>query len=971
MSDDMIILATPPASPSHIDWHEDEGMNVTFEEHVMDLPSDVFDSQPSPTKRPRAYPSRTQKRQKRTRSNVPSGSSRVLSQPSNAHNVFHNEMLHSAGHDLEHEIPTLHSPIASTQSPNDLSSPPLQPLSADWSQDGPDMLELLLPPSIGDADHPDRYSEFVEAVFTACLGFYRITASVFVVQGWDTKTATPTRRWYHLQAQKIGLETVNICLCPYDGEDCVHCRFLTQFGQQEFFDDEDFPLDIGRIQLVFRDIVEGCHLFSVETPGKHGLKPRAMVQHEGNVDGGGIWRCSKDGSHGCSHVQMARDYLQQLIYMNPAARDESELTFVGKASAGVANNTSSVSFKPIAPPVWAELDTDLPLAFPRPSPITASPRRILLEEDARCMCGASRNTRNPVVVNACRVYGLLRCYDAEIELQRCTQCAGGRQRFVGPDCRERGLFNYNNRIVFSHDLLDDYTMAYTSSETPFAAWVSVAVRRYKVHGSLYPFVNETIFRAAWFGYARHLALDGDFQCSRCGPVPQEPIFDGVVVAFSKSRILHSLCPPTTPHIDSSIRSSHFVTDKAPIAKAKLRKNLRQVVQDATLINRAPDAVEDERDGESGEGSSSEQSDTESGAGGNQEPATHAQRQINKDQGRRLALLPSVQAELCKINDSLGNLFQRLFSESRAAVPSPYKRLFMQISSRESILQVANERALGALQTFNDNPSVQHMTLLLEIPCIYNVLMHENMTQGHFSADVLGVCRWIHARGQRILHKLKTNTAGIPPTISPGSAIGDEWIKTGSYYSMPQIRHRPTYPKIPDDNSNDFSGKRSAHCSKYYARYSQQRMTGGIMAVWCTHSICYGFHTIPSGEGRNDVFSALITRWEQAPRIIVYDFACALGPYCLTREPEFFANTLFVVDDFHSDGHTCGDATTLKAYCEVDLRLSRINSSAAECGNGGLARIKKSASYMTQERAIIYTKVFISIWNRLKLIKMKS
>lgn len=143
-----------------------------------------------------------------------------------------------------------------------------------------------------------------------------------------------------------------------------------------------------------------------------------------------------------------------------------------------------------------------------------------------------------------------------------------------------------------------------------------------------------------------------------------------------------------------------------------------------------------------------------------------------------------------------------------------------------------------------------------------------------------------------------------------------------------------------------------------------------MCAWCTHSICYGFHCIPSGEGRNDVFSAMITRWPKAPKRVIYDFACALGPYCLVREADFFADTLFVVDDFHAKGHTkCSPAAFLKTHATVDPRLSRINSSAAECGNGGIAHIRKSVSYMTQDRAILYTNVFISIWNWLIIRRM--
>jgi len=202
-------------------------------------------------------------------------------------------------------------------------------------------------------------------------------------------------------------------------------------------------------------------------------------------------------------------------------------------------------------------------------------------------------------------------------------------------------------------------------------------------------------------------------------------------------------------------------------------------------------------------------------------------------------------------------------------------------------------------------------------------------------------------------------------------------QTGSCYSMPQIRHRPYYPGLVHDGQLDKGGNEAKEtsgegCQKYYNTYGQQRLTGGLMVVWCTHSVCYGFHCIPIAEGRNEVFSAIYTHWEKAPDTIIYDFACNLQPYCMTREPDFFADTTFLIDLFHSSGHTkCGKACFLSNYTETDANLVGLNSSAAECGNGGILRIRKSVSYMSQERAIIYTKVYLSYWNRAKIRKMKG
>lgn len=57
------------------------------------------------------------------------------------------------------------------------------------------------------------------------------------------------------------------------------------------------------------------------------------------------------------------------------------------------------------------------------------------------------------------------------------------------------------------------------------------------------------------------------------------------------------------------------------------------------------------------------------------------------------------------------------------------------------------------------------------------------------------------------------------------------------------------------------------------------------------------------QRRNDVFSDIFTRWKKPPRTVIYDFACALAPYCRAREPDFWANTLFVIDQLHQHDHT--------------------------------------------------------------------
>ncbi|EJD35014.1 hypothetical protein AURDEDRAFT_75654, partial [Auricularia subglabra TFB-10046 SS5] len=189
----------------------------------------------------------------------------------------------------------------------------------------------------------------------------------------------------------------------------------------------------------------------------------------------------------------------------------------------------------------------------------------------------------------------------------------------------------------------------------------------------------------------------------------------------------------------------------------------------------------------------------------------------------------------------------------------------------------------------------------------------------------------------------------------------------------RVHIRPNYINLKGDGRaerNSVTGMDGIGCSKYYSTYGKGGLTGGLMVLWCTHSVCYGFHCIPRGEGHDDVFSALYCYFERMPRKFIYDFACALAPYCMAREPDLFRNTLCICDKFHGSNHSsCSDACMMTNYIKTDPSLDKYNSSAAESGNSAMARIRKSMSYMTQRHAIIFVQVFLSLWNRVKQRRM--
>ena len=153
-----------------------------------------------------------------------------------------------------------------------------------------------------------------------------------------------------------------------------------------------------------------------------------------------------------------------------------------------------------------------------------------LDEGAHCICGCSQRM-DETTFQDCVVYTLVTAQQTLLEVQLCQKCPHILQCFIGPDGWHLGLCNLNNSVVFTHDLLDDYMANFTSSETPFLAWVSAMQKRYTRQGSLLPFTHEAVFHNAWFSYSSLQQLEGDMKCPKCGPAPKDVIWDSVLLSF--------------------------------------------------------------------------------------------------------------------------------------------------------------------------------------------------------------------------------------------------------------------------------------------------------------------------------------------------------------------------------------------------------------------------------------------------------
>ena len=78
----------------------------------------------------------------------------------------------------------------------------------------------------------------------------------------------------------------------------------------------------------------------------------------------------------------------------------------------------------------------------------------------------------------------------------------------------------------------------------------------------------------------------------------------------------------------------------------------------------------------------------------------------------------------------------------------------------------------------------------------------------------------------------------------------------------------------------------------------RKLLPGSMLIWCEKCrLCVCMHIMSNAESPKTVFDTLYTRWQHAPARFCYDNGCNLN-----REPAFFRNTKFLIDQSHYQGH---------------------------------------------------------------------
>ncbi|EJD39476.1 hypothetical protein AURDEDRAFT_71151, partial [Auricularia subglabra TFB-10046 SS5] len=213
----------------------------------------------------------------------------------------------------------------------------------------------------------------------------------------------------------------------------------------------------------------------------------------------------------------------------------------------------SVSHLRIGPPSWARLPSDDGPEGIRTYPtITDIDTCALLafdpDEFPRCRCGWQSvvSARQCILSQIdCVVYDSRGVYSKKIEVASCPECPARFQQHAGPDLNVLGLYNYNNKRVVSHNLLNQFSAMFTRTEVAFDAFADIVGRQYLDAGCAVPFMSPGVFLPTWFGFVRLQAIEHTFECMECGTDPEVLVADGLSAGFDLKQICDTLRPPTT------------------------------------------------------------------------------------------------------------------------------------------------------------------------------------------------------------------------------------------------------------------------------------------------------------------------------------------------------------------------------------------------------------------------------------------
>ncbi|ORY41974.1 hypothetical protein BCR33DRAFT_698914 [Rhizoclosmatium globosum] len=779
--------------------------------------------------------------------------------------------------------------------------------------------------------------ENAKALFhRACI--MRVAKQVFVLAEFTKESSDllfQVQRWVHITYISANSQTDVLCSCTKSNGECDHSRtFRAILANPQLFsfppllNQVDSPHDIDIVQF-YTD--ESTLYFSVAPEVKQLHRVVVTAETKDLMDNKIILSCTS------CHLSVKHKTCFHTRLVETALYEDLECQTIGpRRHLSARHERKPISFSRIPPPKSLFLDQDVDIFgdLAHKSRVFDDVEPLLLDNTSRCRCGELFDSCRPIETITAKLFTEIGAVNKNVEVQRCPKCnpsvnSNKWEGWIGPDGCDRGIFNWNNHFLYTHQLLNEYTISFAESEETLGGFCRKMKSKYVDQGSNFAFTNAKTFTKVWFAFRgiQNLSL---VICPKCGIHPKIVVGDGISLAYPlrfKTGLLHA---PTTTNEFSSVKQNVRRWPSSPICNREVRKCLRVSVTQFK-----------------------------------------ATRVLNID---KLLHKLKAKAKWCQrgTDNEAITLVKRLvrllhqtagtFLVDRAA---SYVDIVELIACNESILTILREDVSQLMMRFiasNASDSVEILKKLERgFPVFGKALRWLFLDRGQFKDPwLVDVGKWFLKRRHEVKSRV---TSYLPDPIRAN--LPDNWQQSSSRYSMPPVRARPVYPQLEEQEVIKPTGD---GCTKHFADYAISGLTGGCQVLCCSHRFFYGFHFFDSFEGRNDMFSAIYTRFPTAPEVVVHDFACALGDYCLSREPQYFENTLFVVDKFHSGNHkACTQSSKIYAYVS-DPAIEAVNSNAAEHLNSGLKRLRTSMSGMGESRSIIYMNTYVCVRNRLLLQK---
>ncbi|KAH9901484.1 hypothetical protein C8Q73DRAFT_677972, partial [Cubamyces lactineus] len=645
-------------------------------------------------------------------------------------------------------------------------------------------------------------------------GIFRIEDAHYVLQDWDSKAKCLQIGVYrHLIRLPHGPgESGTVCTCPQwkARNTCLHLSTSLSYrhvlSTLRLIAPSPIPPAVFLCTTAFCEV----HVFScVSATSQYESGKRVIVVLRRD----GRWHCeSCRYTDSCKHKPHARALAANIglaiesgdptsaLHGDDQTGADTEGAVLLAAGTWNDGGHSCVSHMKILPPRWCALPSE---NIPTPSVLTSDVDHLSLDALSRCACGTpiqaipGWEAQAPTTQRAI-LFGSRSRRGVTIDVVPCPTCHH-RRRFIGPDLGVLAILNLNNEYLFTHELLNGYTNAFTASETPFSAFCLMLRRSYEEAGPEAKFCADETFVRAWFAFVKLQELDSGFKCPTCGPAPSVVIADGVSLAPHASKLTPLVMPPTHTNA-SSERIESISSYRARKLPAIHQKAIRKEIH--TLLDMST-----------------------------QEPQTLQDSDLSDD---IRTLYPEIVVFLRT------TLHADMYSVKMRHRRKAYRDLMRQIASPDIVLQLVPSQAINALIQFAET-GVAADWLQAYCPAIGTILKVHSAEASAIPDTVRDVARWLGSCAQNVFSRLAQHSPATPTATTvhpPGPPLASSrsthsWIETGTCYGLPAIRSRRVYPKLRHDGATtDRDAEELGECNKFYKTYSTNQLAGGILVLWC-------------------------------------------------------------------------------------------------------------------------------------------